>query len=154
MHAPNRGCRLRSANMLRARNNDTAGCDAVMDLVASRPSRAAFMTDDAALMLCRCAVVDGRLAITAPDPTATKVGVELLEHLRGHLADQHVAEYRVEVQPGVALVALPGVLIDLVDPQPLLHRDAERRLGSSVRLLVNLDEQSPAKFLSFVQALG
>jgi hypothetical protein len=100
---------------------------------SSRPA----MSDGTALVRPIDSVVDGRPAI-ATSPTPAQLGVELLQRPRGDLADRLVTEGGVQVEPGVALVALPGRLLEFVHPQPRLHGRAEGGLRPRVALLVDL----------------
>jgi hypothetical protein len=83
------------------------------------------------------AVLDEGPAV-ATRAASPQLGVELLQQLRGHLTDRLVTERRIEVHAGVLLVARPSGLLDLVRPQPRLHRRPEGRLGLGVLLLVDL----------------
>jgi hypothetical protein len=86
-------------------------------------------------------VIDRGPAV-APSSTSAKLSVELLEEAWGDLADRLVAEGRVQVELGIGLVALAGRLLDLVHPQPGLHRGSECSLGPRVSLLVDLGAEA------------
>jgi len=91
----------------------------------------------AALVCLARAVLDERPAVTAR-AASPELGVELLEQARCHLPDRLIAERRIEVHARILLVASPSGRFDIVRPQPGLHRDAERRVGLGVPLLVDL----------------
>jgi len=82
--------------------------------------------DHTALVRLVRSVVHGGTAITAGS-TPSQLGVEILQHLRRDLADGHLAERRLDLLPGVGLVPLPGVLLDLVHPQPRIQCHAQSR---------------------------
>jgi hypothetical protein len=71
-----------------------------------------------------------------------QLGVEVLQHLGGDLAHRHVAERGLDVLADVGLVALPGVVLDLVYPQPGVQRGTEGRSGPGLLLGVDLGPQA------------
>jgi hypothetical protein len=92
---------------------------------------------DPALVWLVGPVVDSWTAV-APQTAPAQLGVELLEQPCRDLTDGHLTQRRLDVFPRVGLIALSGVLLDFMDPQPRVDGRTECRLGPGVLLRVDL----------------
>jgi hypothetical protein len=117
MDMPDRRCGQRLAPVWRAFDHRTAHRGAVVRWMPTRWPATGWpaVPDDTTLVRFVRPVVDSEMAV-APQTAPTQVSVELLKQPRGDLADGHVAQRRLDVVARVGLVALPCVLLDLMDP--------------------------------------
>jgi hypothetical protein len=137
VHMADRRRRQRPALVRRTFDHRAAHLAAVMLGITCRwrPARRSAVPDDPAVMRPSGPVVYREPPVAAGSAPA-QLGVEVLQHLGRDLAEGYVAERRLDVEPRVRLVALPGVRLDLVDPQPGVEGSTERRAGP--RLLLGL----------------
>src|SRR6266516_471889 len=69
-----------------------------------RPTRRPLVPHDLALVLAGYPMLDRRTSV-APRAAATKLRVELLQHVRRDLADCDVAQHGLDVPAGVRLIS-------------------------------------------------
>jgi hypothetical protein len=125
--------------------DDTAprGSAIMRRITRVRPaSGRAAMLHDAALMLAIDAVLDER-APGAANSAPAQLRVELLQHLRGDLADRHATECRLDVPADVRLVPAQRVICRVVNLQPGVKRLAQGGPGPRGALLVDLGQKPP-----------
>jgi len=88
------------------------------------------------------AVLDEWPAVAAC-PAAAQLGVKLLKHLRGDLADGDIDESRSHVEASVDRVAVERACLGIVHAQPRVNSRPQRGLRPGVALLVDLGQKSP-----------
>jgi len=93
--------------------------------------------DDPAFVCAVDTVVDARCAVAAAY-AAPKISIEPLQYPGRDLGHGLLAECRTDMHAQVDLVALPGRILDLMGPKPLLNGGAKRGLGAGLALLVDL----------------
>lgn len=93
--------------------------------------------DRSALVRAFRSVIHHRPSIAA-SATSSQLGVELLQQSRSDLTDGFVTKRWIDVGASVSLVTLAGCLLDVMYPQPRLHRNPEAGSGPGVTLFIDL----------------